>query len=265
MQIETVAKTAVGPARDHNEDAVYAGTIGESTILAVADGMGGHRAGDVASEEALDTFVEHVGAISEDGTAETLPENILETVGVTNAFGADTTNTPATEALTAAVSSANTHLQELVDDDPELDGMGTTLVAALVGDESTTVVNVGDSRAYHVTDEDIEQVTTDQSLVQELVDNGTIDPEEADDHPQKNVLSQALGTAETVDPDIYQLDTRGTLLLCSDGLSDEVSESTIQKIVTTAASLEQAGEQLIERAVEVDGSDNVSVVLGRSQ
>jgi protein phosphatase len=243
MSIETAAATDVGRERDHNEDAVYTGTVGDKIVLAVADGMGGHRAGDVASEEALEIFVTH------------LESQDLDSITA----GADLES-----YLVAATRAANTHLNEMAAEDPQLKGMGTTLVAALFDDGVARLVNVGDSRGYHVVVDGIEQVTTDQSLVQELVEKGTIEPEEADDHPQKNVLSQALGTAETVEPDTYQLVVEGTLLLCSDGLSDEVADAEIQQIVTTADSIERAAERLIGRANEVDGGDNISVVLGRT-
>lgn len=242
MSIDTFAATDIGRKRDHNEDAVYVGSVQAKPLIAVADGMGGHRAGDVASKEALDAFVSYL----ENHNRETIPAN--------SDWG---------DALVAASSAANEHLHEMAADDPQFEGMGTTLVGALFHNDSATLVNVGDSRGYHVTVDVVEQVTTDQSLVQELVEEGTIKPEEADNHPQKNVLSQALGTAETIEPDIYHVDINGTLLLCSDGLSDEVSETEIGEIITTTSSLESAANRLINRANEIDGSDNVSVALAR--
>jgi protein phosphatase len=236
MTTDTVALTDVGRDRPHNEDAVYAGTVDDWTLLVVADGMGGHSAGDVASETAIETFVDTL----EDGAIE-----------------------DSETALVAGVRAANERLHEMAAEDPELDGMGTTLVAALVAEGTATIVNVGDSRAYHTADGDIEQVTTDQSLVQKLVEQGTIDPEDADDHPQKNVLSQALGTDEEVEPDTYQVALDGTLLLCSDGLSDEVPDEKIGQVVAEADSLSTAAQRLIGTANEIDGGDNISVVLGR--
>jgi serine/threonine protein phosphatase PrpC len=241
MPIETVATTATGPERGHNEDSVYVDTTDDVALLAVADGMGGHRAGDLASEEALETFVNYLTGRdwNETEDAATVEEDLID-----------------------AAREANSHLHELAADNPALEGMGTTLVAALLIDKTATLINVGDSRGYHVTGDGIEQVTTDQSLVQQLVEEGAIEPEEADDHPQKNVLSQALGTAETIEPETYRLHVEGTVLLCSDGLSDEVADEKIHELVTTADSLEVAAELLVDRANEVDGSDNVSVALG---
>jgi serine/threonine protein phosphatase PrpC len=254
MRFETVSLTDVGLERDHNEDSVYngplgdtrhegtrhSGTVSDVALVAVADGMGGHRAGDVASEAALEAFVEFV-----------------ETADW------DTTEEGRQDMLTAAARAANTHLREMIAENPELDGMGTTLVGALLEDGSATLVNVGDSRGYHLYDGGIDQVTTDQSLVQQLVEEGTIEPEAADDHPQKNVLSQALGTEETVDPDTYHLPLEDVLLLCSDGLSDEASGREIHSGVAGASSLEAAAENLVDLANELDGSDNVGVALAR--
>jgi len=235
MTTEPVAVTDVGRERPHNEDSVYHGRVDGRTVLVVADGMGGHSAGDVASEAAVETFID-----------------ALE--------GSEMVSEEA--ALVSAASAANQRLHEMAADNRSLEGMGTTLVAALLDDEEATIVNVGDSRAYHIGDGDAEQVTTDQSLVQKLVEQGAIEPEEAEDHPQKNVLSQALGTDKDIDPDIYDVSLEGPLVLCSDGLSDEVSGEKIGEIVASAESFETAAQQLINRANEVDGSDNISVVLG---
>lgn len=254
MGFETVSLTDVGPERDHNEDSVYHGPVGDTgheemrysgtvsdvALVAVADGMGGHRAGDVASEAALEAFVEYVETADWDATEK-----------------------GRRDMLTAAARAANARLQEMVEENPELDGMGTTLVGALLSNGEATVVNVGDSRGYQLLDGDIKQVTTDQSLVQQLVEQGTIDPEEADDHPQKNVLSQALGTDEEVDPDTYHLPVKGVVLVCSDGLSDEASGREIHSRVAGAQSLVAAAENLVDLANELDGSDNVGVALAR--
>jgi protein phosphatase len=231
----TASRTDVGRQRDHNEDALLVTTVDEWTVLAVADGMGGHRAGDVASETALDGFAAACGE------------------GLGN--GAD----PA-DALTAAAEAANDRVHEAATDGRE--GMGTTLVAAAVRDGEATVVNVGDSRAYHVSEAGVERITVDQSVVRNLIDEGVIDPGEADDHPQRHVLAQALGTNETVDPDVYERSITGTLLLCSDGLTEEVPDPAIGSTVV-GAPLDEAVDRLVDAANENGGSDNVSVVLCR--
>lgn len=239
MPLDMAARTDVGRARDHNEDSVLATTINGRTLLAVADGMGGHRAGDVASETALTEFA---AVVETELVAGTAPQ----------------------EALERGVTGANERLHTLADENPDYRGMGTTLVAALVNSDEASLINVGDSRAYEVGEDAIEQLTVDQSLVRELVESGELTPTEAEDHPQRNVISQALGTDETIDPDYYERTLSDTILLCSDGLTEEVPESEIQKIVTDSSALESAADQLIKRANENGGSDNVSVVLGRS-
>jgi protein phosphatase len=230
------AITDTGRQRETNEDAVLVDSLDAVTILAVADGMGGHAAGDVASEAVI--------------------ESLRATVEAAIAAG----RTDHEAVLEEAVRSANDRLGELIRNDPSLSGMGTTLVAALLDGGTATIANVGDSRCYHV-DDGIEQVTVDQSFVQELVDSGEITPEEASTHPQRNVVSQALGTDEAVEPDLYQHSNTGTLLLCSDGLTEEVSEATIHSLVSNGDTLDEIARELVERANENGGSDNVSVVL----
>jgi protein phosphatase len=233
------ATTDRGRKREINEDAVLVDSLESATLLAVADGMGGHAAGDIASETAI----------------ESLRATVNESI---------TTGRSDHEAVLGdAIRSANDRLRGLIRDDPALSGMGTTLVAALLDDGVATIANVGDSRCYHVDDE-IEQVTVDQSLVQELVDSGEITPAEAKAHPQRNVVSQALGTSESVEPDLYQHSVTGTLLLCSDGLTEEVPKVTIQSIVSKGDGLEEVARSLVDRANGNGGSDNVSVVLAES-
>jgi len=239
MNFETATRTDVGRVREVNEDSVYVATGEDWGLLAVADGMGGHAAGDIASEAALEEFGEFVEPRLTEGARD---------VG---------------DVLTSGITAANDHLQAMIEEDRSLDGMGTTLVAAVLGNQVATVVNVGDSRAYRITDNAIEQVTVDQSLVQQLVDSGEITEAEAETHPQRNVVSQALGTSESVDPDTYEIPADGWLLLCSDGLTEEVSEASIHEVATTAANPESAADTLIERAKNNGGSDNISAVIGR--
>lgn len=240
MTFETAVRTDTGRTRDVNEDSVYAGTGEGWCLLAVADGMGGHAAGDVASEAAIEAFAEFVEPRLTDGAR--------DVAGV----------------LTSGVTAANDRLQKMIEEDRSLEGMGTTLVAAVVEDGFATLVNVGDSRAYHVADDTIEQVTVDQSLVQQLVEQGEITPEEAATHPQRNVVSQALGTSESVEPDIYEQSIDGRLLLCSDGLPEEVPDPSIRELIAAADELGAAADALIERANENGGSDNVTVALYES-
>lgn len=236
MSKRYVAKTDVGRQRSHNEDSVLATELQNGAmLLAVADGMGGHAAGDVASEVALETFEKYladacVGSITD-------WEEHLET----------------------AVTAAN---EAILEEQDEQSDMGTTLVSAVINDGTAIVANVGDSRAYGLTQSDIEQISVDQSLVQQLIEEGHIDEEEAEDHPQRNVISQALGRDEEIDTDFYHVSDIDTVLLCSDGLTEEVDENTIHKHAVTASTHEEAAIELISTANDNGGSDNVSVVIG---
>lgn len=237
----TVATTDVGKQRGHNEDAVATESIGETTLLAVADGMGGHAAGDVASQLAIETLTR---VLNES------PETLTDTEECRT-------------ALSAAVDQANTAVYEEADQRQQ-SSMGTTLVAGLVRNDEAVIANVGDSRAYEIDSGSIEQVTVDQSLVQELVEQGEITEEEAKTHPQRNVISQALGTEVTVDPDFYQISLDGTLLLCSDGLTEEVDDEKIHRVVSQSDGLSDAAKSLVTRANNNDGSDNITVLLHHS-
>lgn len=235
MSLETVALTDTGRRRDRNEDAVLRRALDSGELLAVADGMGGHAEGELASVTALELFETNLFQAIEDGEA-------------------------ISDALTAAVDAAN---EAVLDGTDPHSKSGTTLVAAYLDGRTATLVNVGDSRAYHVTDDEIEQLTVDQSPVQRLVEDGVLTEEEAKDHPKRNVVSQALGTSLDVEPDVYEHRVTGTLLLCSDGLTEEVADERIRVIVSASVSLEAAAESLIEQANENGGSDNISVALAR--
>ncbi len=231
--------TDVGRTRSENQDAIRYESLANGTILAVADGMGGPAGGATASELAISEFVTRVKEMEQ-------PERIEQ-------------------VLLDAVNGAHECVSERAAADPSLADMGTTLVGAYLfqQDENSpplaTIVNVGDSRAYHI-DDGIEQVTEDHSMVQELVQAGEISPEEADDHPFSNFLSQALGSTEELEADIERLEVTGTLLLCSDGLTDELDDSEIGAIVESY-DVGPAVDQLVNDADEAGGSDNISVVL----
>ena len=236
MTLNVYAQTDIGRQRETNEDAVAAKVFEETYLLIVADGMGGHAAGDVASDCATTEIEAYVSTAITDGRTDY--EQILD------------------EAITVA----NEEINKLAAADSTRSGMGTTVVAALVSNDQATIANVGDSRAYHL-GEDIEQVTVDQSLVQELVDQGEITPDEAKSHPQRNVISQALGTNETVTPDFYHQSVRNALLLCSDGLTEEVDDDVIGEIIADSSDLETTADRLINQANTNGGSDNISVLL----
>lgn len=228
--------TDTGTKRSTNEDAALTASIEGRHLLVVADGMGGHAAGDVASDIATTTLK----------------------AAVERALSTDQTEFEA--VLEQAIAEANEEIRSAAAGDSSLSGMGTTVVAAVIDDDKATIANVGDSRCYHIED-GIEQVTVDQSLVQELVAAGEITEAEAKNHPQRNVVSQALGTTENVQPDIYTQTVDGTLLLCSDGLTEEVSDDVIARLVIEKTTLVETAEALIERANQNGGRDNIAVAL----
>jgi serine/threonine protein phosphatase PrpC len=236
----THCQTHVGVQRSANEDAAECTTIdGVGELVAVADGMGGHPKGGEASETAIATLISTITTEAESDDVD--HEELLET-----GFHA------AHDAVT----------------DVETNGSGTpgtTLVAALVDGETATIANVGDSRAYAV-DDSLEQVTIDQSQVQQLLEAGEITPEEAADHPMSHVLAQAMGTADDLEVDVYEKSVDDTwLLLCSDGLCDPVPDEEIGGACLETDSIEAAGTALVEHALDHGGPDNVTVGLYASE
>jgi PPM family protein phosphatase len=222
--------------RDNNEDCLCAERIGDCSVFAVADGLGGHRCGEVASGIAIGCLENAVKFY--EGDIRTLLEN--------------------------AVFDANEQILAASGQSPGKRGMATTLIAACTGDDlRCTVVNIGDSRA-HIISADRVTATKDHSLVNELLESGEISPEEAWQHPLSHVLSQALGDPEiTVKPDFYELDLHDTfLLLSSDGLHDFVKRERIREIVL--ANGEDVGKScndLVQAALSAGSDDNISVVL----
>ncbi len=231
--------TDVGKKREINEDYIYTSEkpVGNlPNLFIVADGMGGHNAGDYASKHAVDRVVEIVSGC----TQETDPENILE----------------------KAIDDANTYINKLAGTDIRLKGMGTTLVAVTVEDGYVTVANVGDSRMYIINDF-ITQITKDHSLVEEMVDMGGIDREAARTHPDKNIITRAVGVKEYVLVDFFEvsISENEKLLLCTDGLTNMLKDNEIHRIINESADIEEAGRRLIEAANAAGGCDNIAVVL----
>ncbi len=224
----------VGLIRSHNEDSVLA----QFPVFVVADGMGGHAAGEVASGLASGAFrsLTEIGELS-------IPQ-------VSSAIAR------ANEAIVIAAGGAD-----------ELEGMGTTLVGmALVEDKDQDLwlaFNIGDSRLYRMFEDDFERITTDHSEVQELVEEGTISSEDARHHAHRNVITRALGVETTVEPDYWLLPpVRGErFLLCSDGLTSELEDSDIEALLRSEASPSVAATRLVELAVTAGGRDNVTVVV----
>ncbi len=226
----------VGQVRTGNEDALLL----RDSVYAVADGMGGHLAGEVASATALEPVEQLDGRIFQDDTT-------------------------AVTALRDAVIAANERVSRLAQENPDYRGMGTTLTAALVEGRRLHVAHVGDSRAYLLRDGHFSQLTDDHTLVQHLVDEGQITPEEAAHHPQRSVVTRAIGVSQDVDVDSMSLELApgDQVLLCSDGLTGVVEDEVIARTLTDTEDPDQTVQELIRLANDAGGPDNVTVLLLR--
>jgi PPM family protein phosphatase len=256
VTVTSGATSHVGHVREHNEDAMLA----TDRLYAVADGMGGHAAGEVASAIAIDTLVELDGR-----------ESLR------------------TEDVVTAVVTANERILEAVAADRRRRGMGTTLtgVALVAGDapeeaggstaggggadgggagERWLVFNVGDSRVYRLADGVLEQLTVDHSEVQQLVDAGLITSDEASVHPARNIITRSLGMVTGVEPDVWRLEPTGdeTYLVCSDGLTNEVDDDELAAILGREPDPQAAADRLCAAALEAGGRDNITVVVARA-
>lgn len=228
----------IGRCRSVNQDYIFMSEkpVGNlPNLFLVADGMGGHRAGDLASEYTVAMVRE-----AAEKSMRQIPFQILR----------------------SAFQYANQKLIEKARESSAYTGMGTTLVAATVVEDTAYIVNVGDSRLYKV-GETIEQITEDHSLVEEMVRMGEISREEARNHPDKNIITRAIGVADTVEPDYFdtKLQKGECLLLCSDGLSNMIKDSQIRAILARRESLQAGAKELVDTANENGGRDNIAVVL----
>ncbi len=239
--MKAVNKTDVGKVRQINEDSSWVDTDWNGLTLAiVADGMGGHKAGDVASQMAITVMQEQLAEISKDSSTEQC-EDILRT----------------------AIHTANHKLYELASSHSAYSGMGTTIAVVLASSEWLLAAHIGDSRIYLCTEHKVQQLTEDHSLVNELVKTGQISAEEASTHPRRNILTKAVGTDPYVDADVKQVEWKigDRILICSDGLTSMIGADRIGEYVHNAESLEQTADRLVECALEAGGDDNVTVVL----
>lgn len=236
IRVSATGRTDVGRVRSVNEDAYHVG----DSVFAVADGMGGHLAGEVASETALEPVAELDGRIFAD-------EN------------------EALDALREAVFAANRRVVDKAAGDARYAGMGTTLTAIMVEGLRIHLAHVGDSRAYLLRGDKFSQITDDHTLVQRLVDEGRLTPEQAASHPQRSIVTRAIGVENYVDVDSLSLEARSNdlLLLCSDGLTGPVSDTEIRAILDEADDLEEATRRLVDAALDRGAPDNVTVVLIR--
>ena len=240
-------QTDVGKVRETDEDCVsvssFGGAFGTVHLLVVADGMGGHAKGEVASKIALSRI--WVESFSKIAVPELFSETSLSSV------------------LEKGINKANEDILEHTSKNPEASGMGTTSVCAIVAGNAVTLANVGDSRAYVISDNEIRQETKDDSLVQELVDKGDITKDEARDHPRKNEITKAVGISSSLEADIktVHLENNESLLLCCDGVTAHLSDDDIKKIVQETPDPQHACKKIVDMANDRGGSDNISLII----
>ena len=249
-KIEIAGQTDIGTFRDHNEDTI--GSNADIGLAVLADGMGGHRGGEVASAITVSTILEELGNklkhVTHDENAEKT-EYSLESIAVLN-----------------AVYEANSNVFNASNENSQYRGMGTTVVVLLFYDNRFTVAHVGDSRLYRLRDGVLEQITSDHSLMQELIDRGFYTPEQARESLNKNLVTRAVGIEETVDVDVLEdaAQVNDIYLLCSDGLTDMIEDEVIKKaILDNSDDLDTAATELIRKSNEAGGKDNISVMLAR--
>ncbi|MEL4105924.1 Stp1/IreP family PP2C-type Ser/Thr phosphatase [Oscillospiraceae bacterium WX1] len=235
----------IGKVRKINQDVCSVAYDAPSGIalLVVCDGMGGAKAGNIASDIAANAFMEAV------------KERLVENANIIDIM----------QMMNEASRMANTRVYERSVGDSDCAGMGTTLVAAAVSPGGTVVLNIGDSRAYHVTKSGITQVTKDHSVVEDMIDRGDLTRQEASSHPNRNLITRALGTAPETEPDFFfiNLSDGEHLLLCSDGLSNVVSEQALLEEITARQPVEQTCRRLIDLSLGRGAPDNVTAVLLR--
>jgi len=244
-------KSDVGQKRNHNEDAFLINPDGGFAI--VADGMGGHAAGEVASELAVQQIAEFLVRVGDDGD-------------ITWPYKYDVSFSLNANKLMVGIKLANDKILSRVMDNPQLNGMGTTIVAGIFEEAGVTVAHVGDSRAYLYRAEKLSLLTNDHSWVSEQVRRGLITEEQARVHPMKNVVTQALGGAERLSVEIDELtmESGDILMLCSDGLNSMVPADVLEQLFRDAeGDLEELVDRLIREANERGGDDNITVVLVR--
>lgn len=238
IMLKTFSITDIGRKRKVNQDFVYTqeNPIGNlPNVFIVADGMGGHNAGDYASKMTVEIMVEEM-----ESSFEKNPVRIFE----------------------KAIETANERIRQKASEESGMEGMGTTVVAAACMGRYLQVANVGDSRLY-VVNRGIRQITRDHSLVEEMVRRGGIGREEAKNHPDKNIITRAVGASDTVEPDFFtvELEEGDIVLMCSDGLTNMLEDEEIRMIMSGARDLVEKAQGLVEAANENGGRDNISVIL----
>ncbi len=247
-KLSCVGVSDAGRVREHNEDTI--GTDADIGLVVLADGMGGYKAGEVASGIAVRTVMSLLKeAIEREDLAQRDPESGLSRPGI---------------LLRDAIHRANKVIYQTARTQANCEGMGTTVVAGLFFDDKLTIAHVGDSRLYRLRGAEFRQVTQDHSLLQELVSRGFYTPEEAQRAAAKNYVTRALGVEATVEVDVTEIpvDKDDVFLLCSDGLSDMVDDDDIQLTISTfGANLRTLARQLVLLGNDNGGRDNISIVL----
>lgn len=239
--MQTYGKTDTGRVRSNNQDAFVCGRLADDVVFAVVcDGMGGAKGGNIASALAVKIITERLSA----------------------AYRENMTTQSIRYVLECAIAAANVEVFDTAAADENLRGMGTTVVVAVVCGKTAVLAHIGDSRAYLVTSEGLEQVTRDHSLVQEMVESGKLTETEARTHPRKHFITRALGVEDTVECDIdeREIPERGALLICTDGLTNMVETEDIRKILLSYPP-QVAAERLVHAANMAGGSDNITVAL----
>lgn len=229
--------TDVGNYRSLNEDYLDYFITDDYSAFVIADGMGGHNAGEVASKMAVDNILKFI------------KENIDKY--------------PMSEIIIEAFKKANNIIYEYSCKNVTMNGMGTTVAACLIANNLIHIANVGDSSCFFIDDSGIRKITKDHSLVQQLLDEGSITEEQAMHHPNKNIITRAVGTSKDLEVDLYDLSNNKYkyIVLCTDGLSNEVEKEEIYKIVASSQDVNEACKELINLAKERGGKDNISVLI----
>lgn len=236
-----VAKTDKGNVRDSNQDAYAVGEFSDEVVWSVVcDGMGGAAGGNIASALAVKVISDKINASYRDKMRDSSIKNMLD----------------------SALTAANIEVYDFAEAKPELKGMGTTVVCAIVRDNQAYIAHAGDSRAYVIKDGKAEQITTDHSMVQDLLSMGKITLEEAEHHPNKNIITRAVGVDKSIDIDFEQidLDDEDTLLLCTDGLSNYVTDAEMLELMSDGKHYAFA-DRLVQKANANGGGDNITVVI----
>ncbi|EIJ43090.1 serine/threonine protein phosphatase [Beggiatoa alba B18LD] len=251
MRLEIASHTDTGLVREHNEDCIDSNA--DLGIVILADGMGGYQAGEVASALAVKTIMqEMINEISQlsPEQQQTITNNGQHRISA---------------LLEKAILKANQLIFHSAEEQQEYRGMGTTVVAAVFQPTFISIAHVGDSRLYRLRGSEFTQLTTDHSVLQELIDCGFYTREQARYSPNKNLVTRALGVGDTVAVDVTEhlIQSHDIYLLCSDGLNDMLDDEVMQKILMRDISLEQKSIALVERANKLGGEDNISVILAQ--